>query len=140
MTTWSGSEESSEEEKEKEVANMCFMTIDDLDEVNSNFSDEDMHDLFEELYEDFEKLSLKNNSLKKKIQELEEVKEKFLIVEISKTHLEKENEILRSENEVLKRKNKNKLLTSSVSIFSCEQKYFEMILASQKCVFDKQGL
>ena len=44
---------------------------------------------FEELYEDFEKLSLKNNSLKKKIQELEEVKEKFSIVEISKTHLEK---------------------------------------------------
>ena len=29
-------------------------------------------------------------SLKKKIQELEEVKEKFSIVEISKTHLEKE--------------------------------------------------
>ena len=40
MTTWSESEESSEEEKEKEVANMCFMAIDDLDEVNSNFSDE----------------------------------------------------------------------------------------------------
>ena len=40
------------------------MAIDELDEVNSNFSDEDMHDVFE-------KLSLKNNSLKKKIQELE---------------------------------------------------------------------
>ena len=37
---------------------MCFMTIDKLDEVNSNFSDEDMDDVFEELYEDFEKLSL----------------------------------------------------------------------------------
>ena len=52
-----------------------------------------MHDVFEELYEDFEKLSLKNNSFKNKIQELEkefeEVKEKFSIVEISKTHLEK---------------------------------------------------
>ena len=93
MATWSESEESSEEEKEKEVANMCFMAIDDLDEVNSNFSDEDMHNVFEELYEDFKKLSLKNNSLKKKIQEfekeLEEVKEKFSIVEISKTHFEK---------------------------------------------------
>ncbi|WKA09029.1 hypothetical protein VitviT2T_026708 [Vitis vinifera] len=100
MATWSESEESSEEENEKEVANMCFMAIDDLDEVNSNFSDEDMHDVFEELYEDFEKLSLKNNSLKNKIQdlekELEEVKEKFSIDELSKTHLEKENEILRS--------------------------------------------
>ncbi|WKA01419.1 hypothetical protein VitviT2T_019701 [Vitis vinifera] len=101
MATWSKSEESSEEENEKKVANMSFMAIDDLDEVNSNFSNEDMHDVFEELYEDFEKLSLKNNSLKKKIQklekELEEVKEKFSIDELSKTHLEKENEILRSE-------------------------------------------
>ncbi|KAL6348530.1 hypothetical protein AAG906_013150 [Vitis piasezkii] len=32
MATWSDSEESSEEEKEKEVGNMCFMAIDDLDE------------------------------------------------------------------------------------------------------------
>ena len=31
-------------------------------------------------------------------------------------------------------------MTSSLSIFSCGQKSFEMILASQKCVFDKQGL
>ena len=114
---------------------MCFMAIDELDEVNSNFSDEDIHDAFEELYEDFEKLSLKNISFKKKIQQLEkergEVKEKFLNVEVSKTHLEKENEILRKKNE---------WLTSSFSIFSCGQKSFEMILTSQKCVFDKQGL
>ena len=113
------------------MANICLMAIDELDEVNSNFSNEDMHNVFEELYEDFEKLSLKNNYVKKKIQELEEVKEKFSIVEISKTYLEKENEILRKKNE---------WLTSSLSIFSCGQKYFEMILASQKYVFDKQGL
>ena len=67
MDTWSESEKSFEEEKEKEVANMCFMAIYELDEVNSNFSDEDMHDVFEKLYKDFEKLSLKNISLKKKI-------------------------------------------------------------------------
>ena len=54
MKTWSESEdESFEEENEKEVANMCSMAIDELDKVNSNFSDEDMHDVFEELYEDF---------------------------------------------------------------------------------------
>ena len=46
MATWSESEESFEEENEKEVANMCFMAMDELDEVNSNFSDEDMHDVF----------------------------------------------------------------------------------------------
>ena len=87
------------------------------------------------MYEDFEKLNLKNIHLKKKIQQLEkefeEVKEKFSIVEISKTHLEKENEILRKKNE---------WLTSSLSIFFCGKKSFEMILVSQKCVFDKQML
>ena len=46
--------------------------------------------------------------------------------------------ILRSENEILKKK--DEWLTSSLSIFFCGQKYFEMILASQKYVFDKQGL
>ena len=58
------------------------------------------------------------------------MKEKISIVQISKTHLEKENETLRSENEILKKK--NEWLTSSLSIFSYGQKYFEMILASQK--------
>ena len=63
------------------MANMCFMAIDELDEVNFNLSDEDIHDAFEELCEDFEKLSLKNISLKKKVHQLEkelgEVKEIF---------------------------------------------------------------
>ena len=35
---------------------------------------------------------------------------------------------------------KNEWLLSSLSKFSCGQKAFEMILASQKCVFDKKGL
>ena len=47
MATWSENEdESSDEENEKEVANMCFIAIDELDEVNSNISDEDIHDVF----------------------------------------------------------------------------------------------
>ena len=100
MATWSKNEyESSEEENEKEVENTCFMAINELDEVNSNISNEDIHDTVEELYEDFEKLGLKNISLKKKVQQLEkgleEVKENFSNVEVSKTQLEKENEILR---------------------------------------------
>ena len=46
--------------------------------------------------------------------------------------------IMKKENEILRKK--NEWLTSSLSIFSCGQKSFEMILASQKYVFDKQGL
>ena len=55
----------------------------------------------------------------------------FSKVEASKISLEKVNE------ELLK---KNEWLLSSLSKFSCGQKAFEMILASQKCVFDKRGL
>ena len=68
MGTWSESEESSEEENEKEVTNMCFMEIDELDEVNFNISYDGIHDVFKELYKDFEKLGLKNVFLKKKVQ------------------------------------------------------------------------
>ncbi|KAL6347623.1 hypothetical protein AAG906_026151 [Vitis piasezkii] len=68
MTTWSESEDESFEERRKKVANMCFMAIDELDEVNSNIIYEGIHDAFEELYEDFEKIGLKNASLKKKVQ------------------------------------------------------------------------
>ena len=72
MATWSDCEdESSKKENEKEVANMCFMAIDELDEVKSNISDEDIHDAFQELCEDFEKICLKNIFLKKKVQKLE---------------------------------------------------------------------
>ena len=42
-------------EKDKWVANICFVAINELDEVNPNLSDEDIHDAFEELYKDFEK-------------------------------------------------------------------------------------
>ena len=40
MATWSQSESSSDNENEKEVANMCFMAFEDQDGVNSNFDDD----------------------------------------------------------------------------------------------------
>ena len=36
-------DESSKEENEKEVTNMCFMAINELDEVNSNINNEDIY-------------------------------------------------------------------------------------------------
>ena len=63
---WSDSEDDSREEKnENKVINICFMTIDELDEVNSNLNYKDLQDAFEELYEDYEKVSSKNVYLKK---------------------------------------------------------------------------
>ena len=98
------------------------MAINELNKVNFNFSDEDMHDVFEELYEDFEKLSLKNISFKKKIQQLEEVSKKISIVEISKTHLEKRKWDFEKEKWMVD------LLSFNIFLWT---KIFEMILASQ---------
>ena len=84
---------------------------------------------YEEFLKDINKLDEKNTSLKKKVFKLQ--KEKFSKVEASKISLEKVNEELLKENQ---------WLVSSLSKFSCEQKAFNMILASQKCVFDKKGL
>ena len=47
MATQSESEESFEEKNDKEVVNMCFMRIDELDEVNFNLSHEDIRDALE---------------------------------------------------------------------------------------------
>ena len=41
MATWSQSEDSSNDENEEEVANMCFMAFEDQDEVNSDFDDDE---------------------------------------------------------------------------------------------------
>ena len=46
MATWSQSEDSSNDESENEVANMCFMAFKDQDETNSN-SDDDEEVMFE---------------------------------------------------------------------------------------------
>ena len=137
MATWSQSEDSSDDESENEFANMCFMAFEDQDKVSSDSDSDDDEVTFEydELLIALYKFGENNTSLKKKIfelqKELDEIKENFSKVEASKISLEKVNE------ELLK---KNEWLLSSLSKFSCGQKAFEMILASQKCVFDKRGL
>ena len=114
---------------------MCFMALEDQDEINSNFDDNEFMIEYEELIKGINKLDEKNISPKKKVfelqKELNEIKEKFFKVKASKISLEKVNE------ELLK---KNEWLVSSLSKFSCRQKFLDMILASQKCFFDKNGL
>ena len=80
MATWSQSKDSSDDENEKEVANMCFMVLEDQDEVNSNFdNDEEFMIAYKELLKDINKLDEKNTSLKKIVfelqKELDEIKE-----------------------------------------------------------------
>ena len=102
--TWSQSEDSSDDENENEVANMCFMAFEDKDEVNSNL-DEDEKFMFEydDLLKAIYKLDEKNTLLKKKVfelkKELDEIKEKFSKIEAIEISLEKENEELLKKNE-----------------------------------------
>ena len=124
-----------DDENEEEVVNMCFMALEDQDEVSSNSNDEEC--IFEknELLKFIYKLDENNTLLKKKVfelqKELDEIKENISKVEASKISIKKENEELLKNNE---------WLVSSLSKFSCGQKAFDMILASQKCVLIKGGL
>ena len=91
---------------------------------------EDMQESFEELYEDLEKLSLKNISPKNKILSLE--KDLRICKKVLKN--------VKNKRPFLKKRNrgfeKEKLFIDLLSqSFSCGQKAFEMILTRQKCIF-----
>ena len=102
-------EDPTEEENENEVVNMCFMAINEQDEVIFNPSCENLRIDFEELYGDLEKLRLKNVSIKKKVLNLEDklkdMQKSFEKVETKKIYLKK-----------------NDWLTHSLSNLSCGQK------------------
>ena len=70
--TWTQSKDSSDDEDENEVVNMCFMAFEDKDEVNSNLDDnEDFIFEYDDLLKAIYKLDEKNTSLKKKLFELQ---------------------------------------------------------------------
>ena len=95
--------DSSDDEDDNEVSNMCFMALEDQDEVNSNSDDEELMYEYDELLKFIYKLDEKNTLLKKKVfelqKELDEIKENFSKVEASKISLKKENEELLKKNE-----------------------------------------
>ena len=67
MATWNQSKDSSDDEKENEVANMCFMTFEDKDEVNSNLDEyEEFIFEYDDLLKSIYKFEEKNTLLKKK--------------------------------------------------------------------------
>ena len=141
-TTWSNSEESdSDDETQHEIANMCFMAIED--EVTSpktksstNEYDE-LLEAFEELHDEYEKVILKNKVLKKKILEnaleLETLQKEKSIEKVYEScdSLKKENLSLHEKVEDLTRIAHN---------FTNGKKNFDLMLGSQRCVFNKGGL
>ena len=137
VATWSESDEDSmKKECTNEDANICFMALEEYeDEVNSNSNYNEFQDSYQELYFGLENLGFKMSLLRKKNyclqNEFNELKEKFENIEKTKISFEKENE---------ESKKKNEWLTFSLQKFSNGQKTFDIILASQKCIFDQKRL
>ena len=78
VATWSQSEDSSDDENENEVANMCFMAFEDKYEVNYNLDEnEDFIFEYDDLLKAIYKLDEKNTSLKKKLFELQKELDKL---------------------------------------------------------------
>ncbi|GAV92310.1 hypothetical protein CFOL_v3_35690 [Cephalotus follicularis] len=115
MATWSDSDDSSsDEESDGEVPNIAFMEIENEDENevhhSTSLSFDELQDVYDELVEYSENLSLKHSSLKKlnnaltrKIEEL-----RTIVLELEKdkemaNSLEKENESLKLEINALKK-------------------------------------
>ncbi|CAK9140459.1 unnamed protein product, partial [Ilex paraguariensis] len=94
--TWSDNDSDSDPEETKETANLCFMAIQESDEVNSKPKEEieltinEMYDAILELHNDLLDITKRYKELKKKL----------LI-------LSKENDILKIENEKLNVQNVN---------------------------------
>ena len=147
--TWDDNESELDEEAEKEISSMCFITINeevkslDLNDKSSDDEfDDELDDLsYEELLNDFnylhknyEKLIFKNGALKKKISSLLKELEGF----------SKEKEVILTCNTCESLKNENTSLnekvldlTKIVCKFSNGKKNFEMMLGKQKGIFDK---
>ena len=93
MATWRQSEDSSDDESENEVANICFIDFEDQDEVNSYSDDDEYMFEYDELLKVIYKLDEKNALFKKKVLELQkelyEIKENFSKVKLQKSLLRK---------------------------------------------------
>ena len=109
--TWSDDEESGseDEDKPKEVANLCLISQDDEDEVSTSNSSQitlnELQDIFDELMAEFKKMGIKNSLLKKMISTLSKENEDFL----------KENEDLKSEVYILKERLKKNSFSKDFS-------------------------
>ncbi|KAG6646230.1 hypothetical protein CIPAW_08G179300 [Carya illinoinensis] len=132
-TTWDDDSSSSDSEASNgESANLCLMAKNDIEVTNldniENPSYEELQNVLEEIYEEFEKLGIKYTALKKKNFSLTNE------IDI----LRKENIILKDENLELNKKKTD--LENIVENFTNGKRNFENLLTSQRYVFDKASL
>ncbi|GAV86987.1 UBN2 domain-containing protein, partial [Cephalotus follicularis] len=159
-TTWDDSDpSSSEEESDEEVSNIVFMAIEEENEDEVNFMFDELQNAYENFFNEYENVCLKNKSLKKNVismskeleilksenskymNEMESLKSKnsFYINEIDilnvslklSNDFEEENKKLKLEIDALKK---------TFSKFSNSSNKLDNLLGFQRCVFDKAGL
>ncbi|GAV60624.1 LOW QUALITY PROTEIN: zf-CCHC domain-containing protein/UBN2 domain-containing protein, partial [Cephalotus follicularis] len=159
VATWDDSDpSSSEEESDEEVANIAFMEIEEEDEDEVNFTFDELQIAYENLFNEYENVCLRNKSLKKmstsmskEINNLKSENSKY-ISEIESLKNEKSyymNEIdvlnvssklsidFKEENEKLKLE--IDALKKTLSKFSNSSDKLDNLLGLQRCVFDKAG-
>ena len=146
--TWEDSNSSSsDEEDEGEIANMCFMALEDDEVYLSDLEDskpsyDELENAFDELYITFEKLKLKYNVLKKKhslaTSDLDSLNDEQGNLKLENEELKLKVSTLEIENKAFKDKvtRQNTILEK----FTQGSKALENILNHQRCVFDKSGL
>ncbi|GAV89897.1 zf-CCHC domain-containing protein, partial [Cephalotus follicularis] len=142
VATWDDSDpSSSEEESDEEVANIAFMAIEEEDEFEVNFTFDELQIAYENFFNEYENICLRNNSLKKNVSSMsKEIKNlnyymnEFDILNVSSKlsiDFKEENEKLKLEIDALKK---------TFSKFSNSSDKLDNLLGLQMCVFDKAGL
>ncbi|GAV77200.1 hypothetical protein CFOL_v3_20672 [Cephalotus follicularis] len=146
IATWDDSDESSsDEESDGQVANFAFMAIEEEEEDDVKFSFDELQDAYENLYNEYKKVCLKNKSLKKDVismsKEIETLKNKnsnyINEIEILNVSLKLSNDF-KEENESLKLEIDG--LKKTFSKFSNSSNKLDNLLGLQRCVFDKAFL
>ena len=139
---------------DEEVANLCFMTTEDEDEVQDSliqsFSFDELQYAFDEQYLELKRVFSKYRCLKKiletLIQENDTLKYQVVSLKENLARVTKENEkILQEESNDLKSENidlKRKVdsLTQDLARFTQGKRNLDILLGSQRCCFNKSGI
>ncbi|KAI9181643.1 hypothetical protein LWI28_017061 [Acer negundo] len=169
VQTWDqdSDDSSSEDDENGEVANMCFMALENEVKMSNsndeNMSFDELHETFEELVEEPQNVSLKNNDYKKKVsllmKEVESLKREKNVLssenDVLKKNISNESDLLKEidvlkrektslliENEFLKKnassvielQKENDDLKLTLEKFTNGRKNLELLLGSQRCV------
>ena len=148
LAAWGNSSDEDSSDEEGEQANLCLMAREDVkvnnfDDLDEPLTYEELESMFDEMCAKYKELGSKNNILKKEnaslISENLSLKEEICFLK------ERENGAssskgpsLEVENDSLKRQVES--LNSTLSKFVKGKETLDVILGSQRCVYDKAGI